>query len=62
MNLVKNYGHMNVSLQIISYLAKEVMLLVALVCLFVFGQLYSKSYKQIGMKFYGEVLGSTMKN
>ena len=66
MNLVKNYGHMNVSLEIISYLANEVMLLVALVCLFVclfvFGQHYSQSYKRIGMKFYGEVLGSTMKN
>ena len=37
-------------------LAKEVMFLVALVCLFVClsvcGQHFSKSYKQIGMKFY----------
>ena len=32
------------------------------VCLFVYGQHYSKSYKQIGMKFYGGVLGSTVKN
>ena len=50
----------------ITSLAKEVMFLVGLVCLsvclYVCGQLYSKSYKRIGMKFYGEVLGSTMKN
>ena len=46
---------------IITSLAKEVMFLVALVCLFVCGH-YSKSYKRIGMKFYGVVLGSTMKN
>ena len=32
------------------------------VCLFVCGQHYSKSNKRIGMKFYGGVLGSTMKN
>ena len=32
------------------------------VCLFVCGQHYSKSDEQIGIKFYGEVLGSTMKN
>ena len=32
------------------------------VCLFVCGQHYSKSYKRIGMTFYGGVLGSTMKN
>ena len=42
------------------------MFLVALVCLFVClsvcGQHYSKSYERIGMKFYGGVLGSTMKN
>ena len=31
-------------------------------CLSVFGQHYSKSYERIGMKFYGGVLGSTMKN
>ena len=47
-------------------LAKEVMFLVALVCLFVClsacGQHYSQSYKRIGMKFYGGVLGSTIKN
>ena len=30
--------------------------LVALVCLFVCGQHYSKSYERIGMKFYGGVL------
>ena len=42
------------------------MFLVALVCLFVClfvcGLHYSKSYERIGMKFYGGVLGSTMKN
>ena len=43
-------------------LAKEVMLLVALVCLFVCGQHYSKRYERIGMTFYGGVLGSTIKN
>ena len=32
------------------------------VCLSVCGQHYSKSYERIGMKFYGGVLGSTMKN
>ena len=32
------------------------------VCLFVCGQHYSKSYEWIGMKFYGGVLGSMMKN
>ena len=32
------------------------------VCLFVCGQHYSKSYERIGMKFYGGVLDSTMKN
>ena len=32
------------------------------VCLFVCGQHYTKSYDRIGMKFYGGVLGSTMKN
>ena len=42
-------------------LAKEVMFLVALVCLFVCGQHYSKSCERIGMKFYGGVLGSAMK-
>ena len=51
---------------IITSLAKEVMFLVALVCLFVClsvcGQHYSNTYERIGMKFYGGVLGSTMKN
>ena len=32
------------------------------VCLSVCGQHYSKSYERIGMKFYGGILGSTMKN
>ena len=32
------------------------------VCLSVCGQHYSTSYERIGMKFYGGVLGSTMKN
>ena len=45
---------------------EEVMFLVPLVCLFVClyvcGQHYSKSCEQIGMKFYGGVLGSTMTN
>ena len=31
-------------------------------CLFICGQHSSKSYERIGMKFYGGVLGSTMKN
>ena len=47
-------------------LAKEVMFLVALVCLFVClfvcEQHYSKSYERIGMKFYGRVLSSISKN
>ena len=51
---------------IITSLAKEVMFLVALVCLFVClfvcEQHYSKSYERIGMKFYGRVLSSTSKN
>ena len=40
------------------------MFLVVLVCLFDCGQHYSESYERIGMKFYGEVLGSrpTIKN
>ena len=50
----------------VTSLAKEIMFLVVLVCLFVClfvcGQHYSKSYEWIGMKFYGGVLGSTMKN
>ena len=32
------------------------------ICLFVCGQHYSNSYDWIGMKFYGGVLGGTMKN
>ena len=52
--------------KIITPLAKEVMFLVALVCLFVClsvcGQHYSTSYERIGMKFYGGAQGSTMKN
>ena len=51
---------------IVTSLAKEVMFLVALVCLsvclFVCEQHYSKSYERIGMKFYGRVLSSTSKN
>ena len=43
-------------------LGKAGYVFVALVCLFVCGQLYSKSYEWIGMKFYGGVLCSTMKN
>ena len=46
----------------ITSLAKEEMFLVALVCLFVCGQHYSKRGELIGMKFYGGFLGSTMKN
>ena len=42
---------------IFTSLAKKVMFLVAVVCLFVClfvcGQHYSKSYERIGMKFYG---------
>ena len=44
----------------ITSLAKEVMFLVALVCLW--KTVLKKSYKRIGMKFYVWVLGSTMKN
>ena len=47
---------------LVTSLAKKVMFLVAFVCLSVCGQHYSQSYEQIGMKFYGGVLGSTMKN
>ena len=32
------------------------------VCLSVGGQHYSTSYESIGMKFYGGVMGSTVKN
>ena len=55
-----------VGCNIITSLAKEVMFLVALVCLSVClsvcGQHYSQSYEPIGVKFYGGVLGSTRKN
>ena len=37
------------------------MFLVALICLFV-DNITQKGYERIGMKFYGGVLGSTMKN
>ena len=54
---------------VITALPKEFMFLVALVCLFVclsvclpVDQHYSQSYERIEMKFYGGVLGSTMKN
>ena len=47
---------------LITSLAKEVMFLVALVCLSVCGHHYSKSSEWIGLKFYGGVLGNTMKN
>ena len=49
---------------VITSLAKEVMFLVTrcFVCLFVCGQHYSKRYERIVVKFYGGVLGSTMKN
>ena len=46
-------------------LAKEVMFLVALVCLSVclsVDNITQKSYERIGVKFYGGVLGSTMTN
>ena len=49
----------NCANELITSLAKEVMFLVALVCLFV---CLSKSYERIGMKFYGRVLSSTSKN
>ena len=56
-------------LHIFTSLAKEVMFLVALVSLFVclsvclsVDNITQKSYERIGMKFYGGVLGSTMKN
>ena len=38
------------------------MLLVVLVCMSVCGQHYSESYERIGMKCYGVVLSSIMKN
>ena len=48
--------------RLVTSLAKEIMFWGAFVCLFVCGQLYSKSYEPIGMDFYGGVLGSTTKN
>ena len=57
---------LNCTVCVFTSLAKEVMVLVALVslsvCLFVCGQHYSKSYERIGMKFYGRVLSGTRKN
>ena len=55
---------------LITSLAKEVMFLVELVCLFIClfvclsicGQYYSKRYERIGMKFYRGVVGCIMKN
>ena len=41
---------------------REVMYLVALVCLFVSEQHCSKTYERIAMKFYGEVPGCARKN
>ena len=56
-------GMRSLSAFLVTSLAKEVMFLVVLICLFVCGQHYAKSYKRrIGMKRYGRVLGSTMKN
>ena len=58
--MLHTYIHM-----VITSLAKEVMFLVALVCLFVclsVDNITQKTYERIGMKFYGGVLGSTMKN
>ena len=46
---------------LVTSLTKEVVFLFALVCLFVCGH-YSESYERTGMKFYGRVLDSTMKN
>ena len=50
---------------LITSLEKEVMLLVALVCLSVclfVDNIIQKRYKQIKLKFYGRMLYSTMKN
>ena len=50
---------------IFTSLAKEVMFLVVLVCLSVcqaVDNITQKSYEQIGMKFYGGVVDSIMKN
>ena len=53
-------------INIFTSMAKAVMFSVALVCLFVClfvcGQHYSINYERTGMKFYGEVLGSMLKN
>ena len=55
-------------IRLIASLVKEVMFSVPLVCLSVclfvlfVNNIAPKSYQWIGMKFYGEVLGSTMKN
>ena len=38
------------------------MFLVVFVCLSVCGQQYPNTYEWIGLKFYGGVLGGTMKN
>ena len=49
---------------IVTSLAMEAMFFVALVCLFVclfVDNITKNSYEWIGMKFYGGVLGSTMK-
>ena len=65
-HLMEHINHNPTEGEIFTSLAKEVMFLVALVCLsvclFVCEQHYSKSYERIGMKFYGRVLSSTMKN
>ena len=47
----KVFRGVNWYIGVITSLAKEVMFLVALVCLFVCGQHYSKSCEWIGMKF-----------
>ena len=44
------------------YTNKKKVLVCLFVCLFVCAQHYSNSYEPIGMKFYGGVLGSKMKN
>ena len=52
---------MQLGVKITTSLAKEVMFSVALVCLSVYKQHYSKSYQQIVMKFSGRVRGGNMK-
>ena len=50
---------------IITSLAKEVMFLMGLVCLFVFlfvDNITQKVMNGLGCNFYGRVLGSTVKN